>query len=90
MRRCPDERWFTSTGEVVERLHLPFPLLSDSTLVFTRTLRLPTFEFEPHRDESPIHLKRMAIVILDGRIYPVFPPDRNAADVMEWLTTSPM
>ena len=94
MRRCPDERWFTSTREVVERLHLPFPLLSDSTLVFTRTLRLPTFEFEPYRDESSTHLKRMALVIRDGRIekvfYPVFPPDRNAADVMEWLTTNPM
>jgi peroxiredoxin len=80
--------------EVVERLHLPFPLLSDSTLVFTRTLRLPTFEFEPYRDESSTHLKRMALVIRDGRIekvfYPVFPPDRNAADVMEWLTTNPM
>jgi peroxiredoxin len=80
--------------EVVERLHLPFPLLSDSTLVFTRTLRLPTFEFEPYRDESPTHLKRMALVIRDGRIekvfYPVFPPDRNAADVMEWLTTNSM
>jgi len=80
--------------EVVERLHLPFPLLSDSALVFTRTLRLPTFEFEPYRDESPTHLKRMALVIRDGRIekvfYPVFPPDRNAADVMEWLTTNSM
>jgi len=80
--------------EVVERLHLPFPLLSDSTLVFTRMLRLPTFEFEPYRDESPTHLKRMALVIRDGRIekvfYPVFPPDRNAADVMEWLTTNSM
>ncbi|HEU5256046.1 MAG TPA: peroxiredoxin [Vicinamibacterales bacterium] len=80
--------------EVVERLHLPFPLLSDSALVFTRTLRLPTFEFEPYRDESPTHLKRMALVIRDGRIekvfYPVFPPDRNAADVMEFLATNPM
>jgi len=77
--------------EVVERLHLPFPLLSDSTLAFTHALRLPTFEFEPYRDESSTHLKRMALVIRDGRIekvfYPVFPPDRNAADVMEWLRT---
>jgi peroxiredoxin len=80
--------------EAVERLHLPFPLLSDSRLVFTRTLRLPTFEFEPYRGESSTHLKRMALVIRDGHIekvfYPVFPPDRNAADVMEWLTTNPM
>jgi peroxiredoxin len=75
--------------EAVERLHLPFPLLSDSELVFTRTLRLPTFEFEPYGEESSTLLKRMAFVIRDGRIekvfYPVFPPDRNAKDVMDWL-----
>src|SRR4029434_4848485 len=34
--------------EAVERLHLPFPLLSDSGLVFTRALRLPTFEFQTY------------------------------------------
>src|SRR5262245_19289738 len=75
--------------EVVERLHLPFPLLSDSDLVFTRTLRLPTFEFEPYGEESSTLLKRMVFVIRDGRIekvfYPVFPPDRNAEEVTEWL-----
>jgi peroxiredoxin len=79
--------------EAVERLHLPFPLLSDNRLVFTRTLRLPTFEFEPYPGESSTHLKRMALVIRDGRIekvfYPVFPPDRNAEDVMAWLRTNP-
>ena len=80
--------------EVVERLHLPFPLLSDSSLLFARTLRLPTFEFEPYRDESSTHLNRMALVIRDGRIekvfYPVFPPDGNAEHVMEWLRTNPI
>jgi peroxiredoxin len=78
--------------EAVERLHLPFPLLSDSNLIFTRTLHLPTFEFEPYPGESSTHLKRMALVIRDGRIekvfYPVFPPDRNAEDVMAWLRTN--
>jgi len=78
--------------EAVERLHLPFPLLSDGTLVFTRTLRLPTFEFEPYGEETSTLLKRMALVIRDGRIekvfYPVFPPDRNAENVMAWLTTN--
>ena len=78
--------------EAVERLHLPFPLLSDSDLVFTRTLRLPTFEFEPYGEESSTLLKRMALIVRDGRIekvfYPVFPPDRNAEDVMEWLRTN--
>ena len=39
--------------EVVERLHLPFPLLSDSTLAFTRTLRLPTFEFDRIETNRP-------------------------------------
>ena len=79
--------------EAVERLHLPFALLSDSDLLFTRTLRLPTFEFEPYGEESSTLLKRMAFVIRDGRIekvfYPVFPPDRNAEDVTDWLRAHP-
>lgn len=77
--------------EAAERLDLPFPLLSDSDLVFTRTLRLPTFEFEPYGQEPSTLLKRMAFIVRDGLIekvfYPVFPPDRNAVDVMEWLKT---
>jgi len=76
--------------EAAERLHLPFALLSDNNLELTRALRLPTFDFEPYGSESAVHLKRMALVIRDGRIekvfYPVFPPDRNAADVLAWLT----
>src|SRR5206468_4440211 len=32
--------------EVVQRLHLPFELLSDEDLVLARSLRLPTFEVE--------------------------------------------
>lgn len=75
--------------EAVGRLHLPFALLSDSELVLTRALNLPTFEFTPYKSETAVHLKRMAFVIRDSRIekvfYPVFPPDRNAADVLDWL-----
>jgi len=78
--------------EAAGRLHLPFPLLSDSDLAFTRALQLPTFDFEPYGSESAVHLQRMALVIRDGRIekvfYPVFPPDRNAADVLAWLTNA--
>jgi peroxiredoxin len=70
--------------EAVERLHLPFPILSDEHLAFTRALELPTFEVA-----GMTLLKRMALVIDDGVIrkvfYPVFPPDRNAADVVAWL-----
>jgi peroxiredoxin len=75
--------------EAVNRLHLPFALLSDSKLLLTEALRLPTFEFEPYGSEQRTLLKRMAVIVRDGRIenvfYPVFPPDRNAADVIAWL-----
>jgi peroxiredoxin (alkyl hydroperoxide reductase subunit C) len=70
--------------EAVERLHLPFPLLSDEKLTLTRALRLPTMEVAGHT-----LIKRLAMIIDRGRItkvfYPVFPPDRNAADVLAWL-----
>jgi peroxiredoxin/catechol 2,3-dioxygenase-like lactoylglutathione lyase family enzyme len=70
--------------EVAERLHLPFPILSDSELSFTRALKLPTFSVA-----GMTLLKRMALVIDDGVIskvfYPVFPPDRSAAEVVAWL-----
>jgi peroxiredoxin len=70
--------------EAAERLHLPFSILSDSDLKFTRVLKLPTFAIS-----AMTLLKRMALVIEDHVItkvfYPVFPPDRNAADVVVWL-----
>jgi len=73
--------------EVVERLHLPFLLLSDVGLTFTRALNLPTFEVA-----GMVLLKRMALVIDDGIIgkvfYPVFPPDKNAEEVVTWLRAS--
>lgn len=68
----------------VERLHLPFPLLSDEKLALAKALRLPTMEVA-----SLTLIKRLALIIDDGRItkvfYPVFPPDRNAGDVLAWL-----
>jgi peroxiredoxin len=74
--------------EMAERLHLPFPVLSDEGLALTRALRLPTFEAG-----GLTLIKRLALVIDAGRIthvfYPVFPPDRNAADVLAWLERNP-
>ena len=74
--------------EAVERLHLPFAILSDADLTLRRALRLPTFEVD-----GMVLLKRMALVIDDGAIvkvfYPVFPPDRSAAEVVAWLRTAP-
>lgn len=74
--------------EAAERLHLPFELLSDSELKFATALRLPTFQVA-----SLTLLKRLTLILRDGRIekvfYPVFPPDKNAAEVVVWLTRNP-
>jgi peroxiredoxin len=76
-----------STGyqrEAVERLHLTYELLSDEDHVFAEALSLPTFEAE-----GMVLLKRLTMVIDEGRIekvfYPVFPPDKNAEEVIRWL-----
>ena len=70
--------------EAANRLHLPFPILSDAELKFARALKLPTFAAA-----GMTLLKRMALVVDDGSIvkvfYPVFPPDKNAAEVAAWL-----
>lgn len=73
-------------NEAAERLHLPFPLLSDAELLLTNALTLPTMIVDGMK-----LLKRCTMVVLDTRIshvfYPVFPPDRNAAVVVDWLKT---
>jgi peroxiredoxin len=70
--------------EAVNRLHLPFPLLSDDERSFTTALSLPTFE-----TGGMALLKRLTLIVNDGMIehvsYPVFPPDQNAAEVLDWL-----
>ncbi len=73
--------------EAVERLHLPFAILSDAEFKLTRSLNLPTFAVD-----GMTLIKRMAWVIENGTIakvfYPVFPPDRSAEDVVNWLHAS--
>jgi peroxiredoxin len=73
--------------EAAERLHLPFAILSDADLRFTRALGLPTFVVEGMTLQ-----KRMVLVIDDGVVakvfYPVFPPDQSAAVVAAWLRAS--
>ena len=70
--------------EAAGRLHLPFELLSDQRLAFAEALSLPTFEAD-----GMILLKRVTLIIEDGRIekvfYPVFPPDKNAEEMLAWL-----
>jgi peroxiredoxin len=70
--------------EFAERTHLPYPLLSDAGFELTEALRLPTFEVGGMR-----LIKRLTLVVPDGRIekvfYPVFPPDKNAKEVLAYL-----
>ena len=74
--------------EMAERLHLPFEVLSDADLAFVHALRLPTFDIE-----GMTLVKRLTLVLSQRRIekvfYPVFPPDKHAAEVIEWLRAHP-
>ena len=74
--------------EAVQRLHLPFELLSDSELRFATALRLPTFQVA-----SMTLIKRLTLILRDRKIekvfYPVFPPDKNAGEVIDWLSRNP-
>jgi peroxiredoxin len=71
--------------EFASRVGLPYPLASDVDLVLARELSLPTFEAGGLR-----LYKRLTLIAEDGVIakvfYPVFPPDRNAGEVVEWLS----
>ena len=73
--------------EFDERNHMPFPIISDEWLELARDPGLPTFEIE-----GLTLYKRLALISERGRIvkvfYPVFPPDRNAQDVVDWLETN--
>jgi peroxiredoxin len=70
--------------EVVERLGLPYALASDPLLALAEALGLPTFEVDGMR-----LYKRLTLIADAGKVehvfYPVFPPDRNAQDVLSWL-----
>jgi peroxiredoxin (alkyl hydroperoxide reductase subunit C) len=76
-------------AEMAARLHLPFPVLSDEKLKLTEALQLPTMEVA-----GLTLIKRLALIVDDGNIthvfYPVFPPDRNAGDVLDWLKQNPV
>ncbi len=70
--------------EFAERNRMPFPLVADPELGLARALGLPTFAV----GEQTLY-KRLTFIAERGEIvkvfYPVFPPDRNAADVLAWL-----
>ncbi|WP_262702474.1 MULTISPECIES: MerR family transcriptional regulator [Streptomyces] len=76
-------------NEVVERLGLPFDMLSDPALGLADTLGLPTFEAGGTR-----LFKRLTLVIRHGEIehafHPVFPPDEHAQQILTWLRENPL
>jgi peroxiredoxin len=71
-------------AEAADRMHLPFALLSDADHAFGKAMNLPMFEADGMK-----LLKRLTMIVRDGTViqtfYPVFPPDRNADDVIDWL-----
>jgi peroxiredoxin len=75
--------------EMANRLSLSFAILSDAEYQLCDALRLPTFEVD-----GPRLLKRLTLIIRDGRIehvfYPVFPSNENAAEVLRWLRSHPV
>ena len=67
-----------------ERNRMPFPVIADPELRLRDALSLPTFALH-----GVTYLRRLTLVAEHGAIvkafYPVFPPDRHAAEVLAWL-----
>jgi peroxiredoxin len=70
--------------ELVQRLGLPFDILSDEHFAVQRALSLPTFS-----TGGVTYLKRLTLALQDGRIeriyYPVPQPEAHAREVCAWL-----
>lgn len=74
--------------EFVERMHIPFEVISDDQFQLTDALSLPTFEYNSMR-----LICRLTLILNEKKIvrafYPVFPPDKNAAAVLDWIRYQP-
>jgi peroxiredoxin len=70
--------------ELRDRVHLPYSLLSDADLALSTALQLPLFEWQTNK-----LMRRVTLAIHNGKVvkywYPVFPPDKNVYDVLEWV-----
>jgi len=83
--------------ELAARLHLPYRLLSDPELRAADVLELPTFTAHavPRGSDAPQRLYKRLTLVLDGPaiehvFYPVFPPDRHADEVLDWVRNHPV
>lgn len=78
--------------EVVERLNLPFDIISDSKLELLKSLNLPYFTLE-ELDNVPL-IKRLTIILKHDTIehvfYPIFPSDKHSQEVVNWLKQNPL
>lgn len=74
--------------EARDRLQLPFEMLSDAEWELANEIDLPRFAIQGEE-----YLKRVTLVIADGRVehvfYPIFPPDEHASEVLQWITDTP-
>jgi peroxiredoxin len=74
----------TEQRQAAERLELPYPLLSDERFLLAASPGLPTFDFG-----GCAYYKRVTLVVseatVEAALYPVFPPDRAAEQVLAWL-----
>ena len=70
--------------EMVTRLFIPFDVVSDSELKFSKTMHLPTFKVN-----DSVFIKRLTLIIEKSIIkkvfYPIFPPDLHIHEVIDWL-----
>lgn len=74
--------------ELIERLHLTYPMLSDPSSSLGKRLNLPVFQAGGSR-----YYRRLTLIINDKTIehvfYPVFPPNEHAGEVLGWLRRNP-
>ncbi|WP_346152030.1 MerR family transcriptional regulator [Nonomuraea recticatena] len=73
---------------VVDRLRLPYAMLSDAEFRLAKALRLPTFQADGEH-----FYRRLTLIIRGGKIehvfYPIFPPNEHAQQVLAWLKNNP-
>lgn len=72
--------------ELKKRLHLPFDLLSDHSFQLKAAINLPVFKVG-----ELLFYKRLTLIaeqnVIKKVFYPVFPPNQNAIQVIDWLNS---